>query len=209
MQAAITPQETARLALSTWSTPRLTTSTCVAAISGRSAPEAGLRRSIEYFERALEIEPNFARAHAAIAEAYGPLGYNGWVPPDEATPQMRAAALRALELDPDLVEGLTALGACAAFHEWRWSEGETHFRRALEVSGNYSTAYGWYGLLLENLGRQAGELRSARRAFELDPLWVGTGIALGRALWSERTSRRRNRANPAHARARSGSTRSA
>jgi tetratricopeptide (TPR) repeat protein len=102
--------------------------------------------------------------------------------PDEATPQMKAAALRALEIDPDLVEGLTALGACAAFHEWKWSEGEAHFRRAIEVNGNYSTAYAWYGLLHENLGRQAANEEARRRAFELDPVWVGTGIALGRAL---------------------------
>ncbi len=103
--------------------------------------------------------------------------------PDEATPRMRAAALRALELDPELVEGWTALGACAAFHEWKWSEGEAHFRRAVELNGNYSTTYAWYGLLFENLGRQGDNLDARRRAFELDPLWVGTGIALGRALW--------------------------
>jgi tetratricopeptide (TPR) repeat protein len=145
--------------------------------------EDGLRRSLDYFRRALEIEPSFARAHAALAEAYGPLGYNGYMSPDEATPQMKAAALRALELDPGLVEGWTALGACAAFHEWHWSEGEAHFRHALGLSANYSTAYAWHGQLLENLGRQPENLEARRRAFELDPVWVGTGIALGRALW--------------------------
>ena len=183
VQAAITPQETARLSAE----QPVDSEAYDFYLRGRyfwaqRTPEA-LRRSIDYFERALAIEPTFARAHAAIAEAYGPLGYNGWLPPDEATPRMKAAALRALELDPNLVEGLTALGACAAFHEWRWSEGEAHFRRALEVSGNYSTAYGWYGLLLENLGRQPENLHARERAFELDPLWPGTGYALGRALW--------------------------
>jgi tetratricopeptide (TPR) repeat protein len=95
---------------------------------------------------------------------------------------MRAAAERALALDPNLVEGLTALGACAAFHEWKWAEGEQHFKRALELSSNYSTAFGWYGQLLENLGRQPENLAARERAFELDPLWVGTGSALGTAL---------------------------
>jgi TolB-like protein/DNA-binding winged helix-turn-helix (wHTH) protein len=145
--------------------------------------EAGLLRSLEYFERAIAIAPDFARAHAAIAEAYGPLGYNGMVAPDVANPRMRAAAERSLALDPNLVEGLTALGACAAFHEWKWAEGEQHFKRALAVSSNYSTAFGWYGQLLENLGRQPENLAARERAFELDPLWVGTGAALGTALF--------------------------
>ena len=145
--------------------------------------EAGLLRSLEYFERAIAIAPDFARGHAAIAEAYGPLGYTGMLAPDIANPRMRAAAERALELDPNLVEGLTALGACAAFHEWKWTEGEQHFNRALAISTNYSTAFGWYGQLLENMDRQPENLAARERAFELDPLWVGTGTALGLALF--------------------------
>jgi TolB-like protein/DNA-binding winged helix-turn-helix (wHTH) protein/Tfp pilus assembly protein PilF len=182
VQATITPQETARLAAAA----PVDAQAYDLFLRGRyfwaQRTEDGLRRSLDYFRRALEIEPGFARAHAALAEAYGPLGYNGWMSPAEATPQMKASALRALELDPELVEGLTALGACAAFHEWHWSEGEAHFRRAVELNPNYSTAYGWYGLLHENLGRQAENLAARQRAFELDPVWVGTGIALGRAL---------------------------
>jgi TolB-like protein/DNA-binding winged helix-turn-helix (wHTH) protein len=182
VQAAITPQETARLAAA----QSIDAEAYDLFLRGRyfwaQRTNEGLRRSLEYFRRAIEIEPGFARAHAALAEAYGPLGYNGWMSPAEATPQMKAAALRALELDPGSVEGLTALAACTAFHEWRWSDGEAHFRRALDASGNYSTAYAWYGLLHENLGRQPENLEARRRAFELDPVWVGTGIALGRAL---------------------------
>ncbi len=73
---------------------------------------------------------------------------------------MRAHALRALELDPDSVEGLTALGAWAAFHDWRLEEGEQHFLRALRLSPNSSKTFGWYGQLLENTGRQAENLVS-------------------------------------------------
>jgi TolB-like protein/DNA-binding winged helix-turn-helix (wHTH) protein/Tfp pilus assembly protein PilF len=182
VQAVVTPQETARLAAAQPIDPEAYDLYLRGRYFWSLRTEDSLRRSLDYLRRALEIEPSFARAHAGLAEAYGPLGYNGWMSPLEATPQMKASALRALELDPDLVEGLTALGACAAFHEWNWAEGEKHFRRALEVSSNYSTAHGWYGQLLENLGRQQENLEARRRAFELDPLWIGTGIALGRAL---------------------------
>jgi TolB-like protein/DNA-binding winged helix-turn-helix (wHTH) protein len=182
VHAAITPHESARLAAAAPIDPMAYDLFLRGRYLWSQRTEEGMRRSIDFYRRALEIEPGFARAHAALAESYGPLGYNGWMSPAEATPQMKAAALRALALDPDLVEGLTALGACAAFHEWNWSEGEAHFRRAIEVNGNYSTAFAWYGLLHENLGRQAANVDARRRAFELDPVWAGTGIALGRAL---------------------------
>jgi tetratricopeptide (TPR) repeat protein len=91
--------------------------------------------------------------------------------------------LRALELDPNLVEGWTALGACAAFHEWNWAEGERHFERAVALGPNYSTAFGWYGLLFENTGRQSENVAARKRAFELDPLWMGTSAAYGQALF--------------------------
>ena len=54
---------------------------------------------------------------------------------------MKAAGLRAVEFDPQLAEGWTALGACAAFHEWDWTAAESHFRRALDTNPNYTTAY--------------------------------------------------------------------
>jgi tetratricopeptide (TPR) repeat protein len=105
------------------------------------------------------------------------------MPPDEVTPNMKAAALRALELDGELVEGLAALAACAAFHEWRWQEAETYFRRALELGPNYAMGFGWYGLLLEDTGRHVENLWARERAFELNPLWIATGLALGSALF--------------------------
>jgi TolB-like protein len=183
VRATVTPQESERLARPA----NVDAEAYDLYLRGRyfwsQRTEDGMLRSLEYFERAIAIAPDFATAHAAIAEAYGPLGYNGIVAPDIANPRMRAAAERALELDPNLVEGLTALGACAAFHEWKWAEGEQHFKRALALSSNYSTAFGWYGQLLENLDRQPENLAARERAFELDPLWVGTGAALGTALF--------------------------
>jgi tetratricopeptide (TPR) repeat protein len=183
VRAALTPQETARLARPA----NVDAEAYDLYLRGRHfwslRTEDGLRRSLEYFERAIALAPEFAPAHAALAEAYGPLGYLGYMPPDEATPRMKAAATRALELDPNLVEGWTALGACAAFHEWHWAEGERHFERAVALGPSYSTAFGWYGLLFENTGRQAENVAARRRAFELDPLWVGTSSAYGQALF--------------------------
>ena len=143
----------------------------------------GLRRSVEYYRKATALAPTFALAHAAEAESLGPLGYLGFVPPHESTPAMRAAATRALQLDPDLVEGLTALAACEGYHEWRWAEAEAHFRRAIALNPNYSTAYLWYGKLLEIVGRQHESLASTRRGVSLDPFNLRARSLLGWELF--------------------------
>ena len=142
----------------------------------------GLLRSIEYYGQAIHIEPAFSLAHAAAAESYGPLGYLSILPPHVATPAMRAAATRALELDPDLVQGLSAIAACESFHEWRWREAERHFRQAISVSPNYSTAFLWYGLMLEIEGRDEEALAATRRGLALDPLNLRARSELGWAL---------------------------
>jgi TolB-like protein len=149
----------------------------------RQRTREGLVRSVEYYRTAIAIDPRFALAHAAMAESYGPLGYLGFLPPDEATPAMRAAATRALEHDADLVEALTALAACESFHEWRWREGEEHFRRAIAVKPNYSTAYLWYGLMLEIEGRFDESLAARTRGLELDPLFLRAQTEFGWGLF--------------------------
>ena len=149
----------------------------------RQRSRDGLLRSLEYYRAAIAADSEFALAHAATAESYGPLGYLGVLRPDEATPAMRAAATRALELDPDLVEALTALAACEAFHEWRWRDAETHFQRAIAVNANYATAYLWYGLMLDIEGRFEEALAARKRGVELDPLYLRAQTELGWGLF--------------------------
>lgn len=149
----------------------------------RQRTREGLLRSVEYYRKAITIEPAFALAHAAEAESYGPLGYLAFVPPHESTPAMRAAATRALELDPDLVEGLTAIAACESFHEWHWAAAEGHFRRAIAVNPNYSTAYLWYGLMLEIVGRRDEAVVATRHGVALDPLNLVARSRLGWGLF--------------------------
>ncbi|HEV8394626.1 MAG TPA: winged helix-turn-helix domain-containing protein [Vicinamibacterales bacterium] len=148
----------------------------------RSRTREGLLRSVEYYRKALALDPQFALAHAAEAESLGPLGYLAFVPPGESSPAMRAAATRALAIDPSLVEGLTALGACEAFHEWRWRDSEEHFKRAIAVNPNYSTAFLWYGKALEIEGRFDESLAATRRGVALDPLSLRARAALAWAL---------------------------
>ena len=147
----------------------------------------GLRKAIEHFRTAVRLDPGYAEAYAGIAGAYGPLGYSGFVPPKEALAGMRAAVTRALAIDDDLAEAHAARALLLAFHEWRLSEAEPAFRRALALDPADATAHGWYAQYLIATGRSDEALAESRRAIELDPLSLrlNTGHG-GRLYWARR-----------------------
>jgi TolB-like protein/DNA-binding winged helix-turn-helix (wHTH) protein/Tfp pilus assembly protein PilF len=143
--------------------------------------EDGLRKAVSYFEQAIALDPNYALAYAGLVAALNPMGYRGYASPQEIHPRMRAAAMRAVTLDPTLPEAHVALGATLAFHEWNWAEGEKEFQRALELNPNLSLAHHWYGILLEMVGRYDEALKHRQRAQELDPITPIIISALGDA----------------------------
>ena len=183
VRAVITPDEAKRLARVSSVDPEAYDAFLRGRFFWSQRTRESLLRSVDYFRKAIARAPLFAEAHAAIAESMGPLGYLGFLPPHEATPAMKAAATTALSIDPDLVEGLNALAACAAFHEWRLTDAEELFLRAIAVNPNYVLTYMWYGQLLENTGRQEANVETRAVAVRLDPLNLRAGAALGIALF--------------------------
>lgn len=141
--------------------------------------EDGLRKAVSYFEQAIALDPNYALAYAGLASALNPMGYRGYSAPQYIRPRMRAAATRAVALDPTLPEAHVALAATLAFHEWNWAEGEKEFQRALDLNPNLSLAHHWYGILLEMVGRFDEALKQRQRAQELDPITPIIVSALG------------------------------
>ncbi len=139
----------------------------------------GLRQGIALARQAIEADPGYAAAYAWIASTYAFLGMFGSLPPTEAAPKAKAAALRALEIDESLAEAHTALGAVEFFYEWDWSAGERSLERALELNPNYAWAHFWYGLWLLFMGRHQEGLAEAQRSVELDPLSANFSQTLG------------------------------
>jgi tetratricopeptide (TPR) repeat protein len=137
---------------------------------GRRTVE-GLQKSIQYFERALAHDPEFALAEAGRADSYVTLGMYGMRAPEEVRPLARESATRALSLDPRMAEASTALATVKALYDWDWSGAEREFGHAIEMQPNYPVAHQWLASnLLTPLGR-FGEARAANeRAGELDPL---------------------------------------
>ena len=129
-----------------------------------------LIKALEYFEKAIEIDPNYALAHSGLADSYALLGNYAYMLPKEAYPKAKEAALTALELDDTLAEAHTSLAFIKLDYDWDWMGAEQEFKRALELNPNYATAHHWYALYLITTGRSDEALEEIKRAHELDPL---------------------------------------
>jgi DNA-binding winged helix-turn-helix (wHTH) protein/Tfp pilus assembly protein PilF len=140
--------------------------------------EEGIKKSIEYFERAIKLDPNYAPAYAGLAVSYATTAYREMAPPAEAGSLAEAAARKALEIDDQLGQAHSALGVLH-FRNLNWSEGVREFRRAIDLNPSYSTAHMWYSYYLMALGRFDKAVAEAKRAQELDPLSLITNTQTG------------------------------
>ena len=131
-----------------------------------------LKRSIDYFHRAIERDPDYPLAWTGLADAHIMIGIFGLQQPGEVFPPAKAAAERALALDESIAEGHTVFAEIQKLYEWNWDAAERSYRRALELDPGYSVAHHWYGQLLSILGRHDeahGEIEAARRCDPLSP----------------------------------------
>jgi eukaryotic-like serine/threonine-protein kinase len=149
--------------------------------------EEGFYKAIEYFQRAVEKDPSYALAYAGIADSYVLLGWNSYLPPKEVFPKGKAAALTALQLDPDLGEAHTPLAAVLWLHDWQWHEAENEFKRSLELNPSYPTANHWHAEYVMTMGRQTEAIAEMKKSQELDPLSLIINDAIG---WANYMARR-------------------
>jgi len=142
-----------------------------------------IRKGIEYFSQAIELDPYYSLAHAGLADSYAVLADYLWCPAKECFPKAKAAALKALELDPNLGEAHASLAQILCLYDWKWAEAEREYRHALELNPGYSYAHQWYGLCLAWQGRFAEAKVELRRALEIDPISLGNNVAYADALY--------------------------
>jgi adenylate cyclase len=139
-------------------------------------------RAVEYFQQAIKLDPKFALAYARIAETYGSMPAYPYLSPKEAFPPCKAAAQRALEIDPTLPEAHTFLAYSLAIYDWNWAEAETSFKRAIELDPNNSTAHFRYGqIYLLSTSRFDEGIAEIKRGLELEPLDMNMGTTLASA----------------------------
>jgi TolB-like protein/Flp pilus assembly protein TadD len=166
--------------------------------------EEGMRKGVEYLQRAIIKEPNFAQAYAALSVCYAlgglpldpkfALAYAEMMdrpapvdlPPREAMSKAKAAAIMALEIDNKAAEAHAALGFTRYRLDWDWPAAEIAYRRAIELNPNYATAHHWYSMCLRTMGRLDEALEEAKLARELDPLMLIINVELGRIFYFAR-----------------------
>jgi TolB-like protein/DNA-binding winged helix-turn-helix (wHTH) protein/Flp pilus assembly protein TadD len=139
--------------------------------------EDGLKKSIDYFEQAISQDPKFAAAYAGIADSYSILG-SDVLPARVASSKARAAATKALELDPTIAEGHAELALVEFYYDWDWVQSEQEFRHAIELNPSYATAHQWYSYYLSAMGRFPEAVEEARKAQQIDPLSLSINTTL-------------------------------
>jgi len=133
--------------------------------------KADILQSIDEYNQAIKLDPEFALAYVGVAESYSVMPSYPYMSPKEANPLAKAAVEKALEIDPDLPEAHTVAGMIAATYDWDWAKAEREFKRALELDPNLALThyrYGW--VYLSPTGRHDEAIAEMKRAMELEPL---------------------------------------
>jgi eukaryotic-like serine/threonine-protein kinase len=148
--------------------------------------EEGFYKAIGYFQQAIQKDPSYALAYAGVADSYVLLGWNSYLPPKDAFPKGKAAAMTALDLAPDLGEAATDLAAVLWLHDWQWPEAEKEFQRSLKLNPCYPTANHYYAECVMTMGRHAEAITRMKKSLELDPLSLIINAAMGWAYYHAR-----------------------
>ena len=148
--------------------------------------EEGFYKAIGYFQQAVEKDPSYALAHTGLAESYVLLGWNSYLPPKDAFPKGKAAAMAALQLDQGLGEAHTPLAAALWLYDWQWQDAQIEFKRSLELNPAYPTANHWHAEFVMTMGRQVEAIAKMKNSQELDPLSLIINVAIGWASYMAR-----------------------
>jgi TolB-like protein/DNA-binding winged helix-turn-helix (wHTH) protein/Tfp pilus assembly protein PilF len=153
----------------------------------RQYTESDIQAAIGYFKHAIEKDTAYSLAYAGLADAYIMLGHPVWGghSPRETLSDAKAAARRALALDPSLAEAHFSLAQTLEY-DWNWSEAEREYRLALKLNPNYVDAYLEYGRLVKALGRNDEAMTQMNYATELDPFGLKTRVVVAYVTYASR-----------------------
>jgi serine/threonine protein kinase len=143
--------------------------------------DEGLKQALDYFQRAIDLDADYALAYVGLADAYNFLGAFGLgvLPPMEAHPKARTAAMNALAIDNALAEAHTSLAFVMLYYDWDWLKAEREYKQAIETNPKYALAHQWYSHLLMASGRTNEAISEATRAHELEPASLSTNMNVG------------------------------
>ena len=129
----------------------------------------GFENAIKHFEKAIELDPNYADPYVGLSDVYHLMVYYNYATRDEAIPKSRQYAETAKEKNPNLAKAHTSIGWILHMFERDWSGAEESYKKAIELNPNYATSRQWYALYLANVGRKKEALEMVKMAEQLDP----------------------------------------
>jgi serine/threonine-protein kinase len=135
----------------------------------KRSPE-GLQKAIEYFNRAVDADPAYALAYAGLADTYNAISFFTVLPPRDSMPKAKAAAARALDIDPDLAEAHISLAYTSFTFDWNWPEATRHIEQALALNRGAVRDSSSYAFYLTVAGRFDEAIRVSKEAVDRDPL---------------------------------------
>ena len=147
--------------------------------------EPGLRNGIKYFQEAEEKDPSYALAYSGLADSYALLSDIGVVKPADEMPKAKAAAQKAVDIDPTLAEAYTSRAFVKLAYDWDWLGAEADFKKALELNPKYPTAHQWYASYLIQMGKFEQAKKEIEEAHQLDPLSPIINSNLGQYAYYE------------------------
>lgn len=145
-----------------------------------------LKKSVEYFELAIDRDPAYALAYAGLADSYGVLGYQEAMRPRDVMPKAKSAAAKALEINETLAEAHASLGYARMHYDYDWTGAESEYKRSIELNAAYPTCHHWYALLLAAMERSEESIAQIKLAQGLDPLSLVINAVHGYTLYFAR-----------------------
>jgi adenylate cyclase len=140
---------------------------------------AAERKSIQYYQQAIDRDPTFALAYVGIADAYTDLVFQSYVAGAEGLPKVKDAALKALQIDPTLAEPHTSLGVVAWAYDWDWTKAEAEFRKSAELNPDSSATRNYHAFFLVGMSRFDESIAEGKRAVGLNPASASANTWLG------------------------------
>jgi serine/threonine-protein kinase len=186
IEVAVSPEEEVRLANARSVAPEVHEAYLKGRYHWNQRTEDGMKRALEYFQQAINDDPEYAPAYVGLADSFNMIALYSYAPPIEVYPKAKAAALKALEIDDTIAEAHTSLAWAQTF-EWDWLAAEGEFQRAIELNPSYAFGHQWYaGGYLAAAGRLDEAIAEFKRARELDPLSLIIGAAGGWVFYLDR-----------------------
>jgi tetratricopeptide (TPR) repeat protein len=186
IEVHVTPQEQQHLSRASAVNPEAYNAYLLGDYMVKRESRPAIEEAIEHFQEAIRIDPNYAKAYAGLADAYFEREIWGGAGIGTSIDQIRAATLKALQLDEELPEGHALLARIHFQYDWDWQNTETEYKRAIELDPNRAETYQPYAFYLQAMSRHQEAIAAAHRAVELDPLSASAYSDEGRMFYRAR-----------------------